>query len=103
MIKVTVLYPNGEGNKFDMGYYLNNHMPMVRKLLGPALKGMAVEQGLAGGMPGSPAPFLAVGHLLFDSVEAFKGAFGPNAQAVGKDVPNYTNVQPVIQVSEVKL
>jgi uncharacterized protein (TIGR02118 family) len=103
MIKVTVLYANGEGNKFDMGYYLNTHMPMVRKLLGPALKGMAVEQGLGGGAPGSPAPFLAVGHLMFDSVEAFQGAFGRNAQAVGKDVPNYTNIQPVIQVSEVKL
>ena len=103
MIKVTVLYPNGEGNKFDMGYYLNTHMPMVRKLLGPALKGMAVEQGLAGGTPGSPAPYLAVGQLLFDSVAAFQAAFGPHAQTIGNDVSNYTNVQPVIQVSEVKL
>ena len=29
MIKVSVLYPNGSGAKFDMAYYLNSHMPMV--------------------------------------------------------------------------
>ena len=103
MIKVTVLYPSGEGKRFDMAYYLKNHIPMVQKLLGPASKGVSVEQGIAGGTPGSPAPYLAVGHLLFDSVEAFQTAFGPHAQTIGNDVQNYTNVQPVIQVSEVKL
>lgn len=103
MIKVSVLYPSKEGAKFDMGYYVKSHIPMVQKLLGAALKGVAVEQGLAGGMPGTSAPFLALGHLMFDSVEAFQGAFGPHGQAIAADVANYTNVQPVIQISEVKM
>jgi len=34
MIKVSVLYPNGEGKKFDMDYYFNQHVPMVGGLLG---------------------------------------------------------------------
>jgi hypothetical protein len=31
MIKVSVLYPNSEGKKFDMGYYCSKHMPMVQQ------------------------------------------------------------------------
>ena len=103
MIKVSVLYPNADAGRFDMRYYCEKHMPMVQQLLGVALKCMAVDQGVGGGMPGAPAPYLAMGHLLFDSVEAFQAAFGPHAQTLMNDIPNYTNTQPVIQISEVRL
>ncbi len=103
MIKVSVFYPNEEGKKFDMEYYLNKHIPMVQQKLGDALKGGAVEQGLGGADPGSPATYIAMGHLLFDSVEAFQTAFGPHAQSIMGDLPNYTDIQPTIQISEVKL
>jgi len=66
VIKVSVLYPNTAGCKFDMGYYLNQHMPMVQQKLGPACKRMAVEEGIAGGAPGMPATYIAMGHLYFD-------------------------------------
>jgi uncharacterized protein (TIGR02118 family) len=36
-------------------------------------------------------------------VEAFQSAFGPHAEAILADVPNYTNTTPVIQISEVSL
>src|SRR6266446_8535944 len=52
MVKISVLYPHKDRSPFNMNYYLNNHIPMVRQKLGAACKGMAVEQGLAGGMPG---------------------------------------------------
>ena len=29
MIKVSVLYPNGEGKNFDMDYYCNQHVQLV--------------------------------------------------------------------------
>ena len=103
MIKVTVLYPNTSGSHFDIRYYCDTHIPLVRRLLGPALQGVAVEHGIAGATPGSPAPYLAIGELQFDSVEAYQSAFGPHAQEIMSDVPNYTNIQPVIQISEVKL
>jgi uncharacterized protein (TIGR02118 family) len=44
-----------------------------------------------------------MGHLYFDSVEAFQAAFGPHAPAIMADIPNYTDIQPVIQISEVKM
>ena len=103
MIKVSVFYPNIAGGTFDMQYYLNTHMPMVQQKLGAALKGSSVEQGLGGGQPGSPAVYVAMGHPLFDSVEAFQRAWAPHAEAIVGDVPNYTNTQPTLQVSEVKL
>lgn len=103
MIKISVYYPNSAGVKFDMNYYVSNHLPMVQKKLGPALKGVAAEQGIAGGTPGTPALYVAVGHLMCDSVEAFQTAFAPHAEAIMADVPNYTNVQPTIQISEVRL
>ncbi len=103
MIKVSVLYPNREGSRFDMDYYCNSHIPMVKEKLGAAIKGVTVEQGLGGGEPGSSPTYTAMGHLLFDSVGAFQDAFGPHAEAILADIPNYTDVEPTIQVSEVKL
>jgi uncharacterized protein (TIGR02118 family) len=50
-----------------------------------------------------PPAFSATGHLYFDSVEAFQAAFGRHAGAITGDIPNFTNVQPTVQVSEVKL
>ena len=103
MIKVSVFYPAGEDKKFDIDYYCNSHMPMVREKLGAACKSAAVEQGVGGGAPGAPATYAAMGHLYFDSVGDFQGAFGPHAEAIMGDMPNYTNITPVIQISEVKL
>ena len=65
-----------------MGYYLNQHMPMVQQKLGPACKRIAVEEGIAGGAPGTPATYVAMGHLFFDSTDAFQSAFAPHAQAI---------------------
>lgn len=103
MIKVSVLYPNSEDAKFDIDYYCNKHMNMVSELLGDAVKGMSVESGMAGGAPGAPAPFIAMGHLLFDNVETFQTTFGPHANKIMGDIPNYTNINPQIQISEVKI
>src|SRR6516165_11105574 len=103
MIKVSVFYPDRECSKFDMDYYCSSHIPMVRERLGPACKNVAVEQGIGGTTPGSRPGFIAMGHLYFDSVEAFQTAFGPHAQAIMADIPNYTDIQPSIQFSEVKV
>lgn len=100
MTKVSVLYPNGEGHTFDMSYYTEKHLPMVGELLGNSLKGSALEKGISG-PEGSPGAYLVLSHLYYDSIEAFEASFGPNAEKIMADIPNYTNTQPVIQISEV--
>jgi uncharacterized protein (TIGR02118 family) len=103
MVKVSVMYPNGQGQTFDMAYYLSRHIPMVKQKLGSALKNVTVEEGVAGATAGAPPAYLALGNLYFDTVEAFQAAFAPHAPAIMGDVSNYTNTQPVVQISAVKL
>ena len=102
MIKMAIFYPNGEGKTFDMAYYSTTHMPMVASLLGDSLKAMAIDKGLANGTPDTPVQYLAIGYLYFDSMSAFQNAMGLHREAIKADVPNYTNIQPVIQFSEVQ-
>ena len=103
MVKVSVMYPNHEGTKFDMTYYINRHIPIVRQLLGSALRGVLSSKEFQARSPDRPPLTFAMGHLLFDSVEAFQTSFGPHAQAIMEDIPNYTNSEPIVQISEVKL
>ena len=101
MIKVSVMYPGGEGKKFDMDYYTQKHAPMVGELLGDSVKGASIEKGLGSAAPGSTAPFATCGHLYFESMEAFQNSFGPNAEQIMADLPNFTNIEPVVQIAEV--
>jgi uncharacterized protein (TIGR02118 family) len=101
MIKVTVLYPNSPGVRFDHDYYRDRHMPLVKTRMGEACRFYTVDKGLAGGAPGSAAPYVGMCHIYCESVEAFQSGFGPHAKEIAADLPNYTNVAPVVQISEV--
>ena len=76
---------------------------MVRQKCAPECRRIAAESGLAGGTPGSRPPYIAVGHLIFDSVASFQKAFIPHAPEILADIPNYTNIEPVIQISAIEL
>lgn len=101
MIKVTILYPNVEGKTFDMDYYANKHMPMLEGLFGDSLKMYKIDKGVSGRTPKDPIPYLAIGYLYFESLSAYQNSFGPNAGKIRGDIPNYTNIQPIVQISEV--
>jgi len=101
MIKVSVMYPNTADAKFDHAYYRDKHMPLVKRLMGDSCKYYTVDKGLAGGAPGAPATYIGMCHLFCDSVESFQAGFGPRAAEIMGDIPNYTNVSPVVQISEV--
>jgi uncharacterized protein (TIGR02118 family) len=103
MINLSVLYPHKDGARFDMDYYLTKHMPLVREKCGGAVKSMSVEQGLAGVEPNSPPAFVTVTHLGFDSVGELQSVMGAHAGELLADVPNFTNIEPTLQVSEVKM
>jgi uncharacterized protein (TIGR02118 family) len=102
MIKVSIFYPYAAGATFDMAYYTGHHLPMVQKRVA-SCKGVGAAKGLAGAAPGSKPTYIAIGHLLFDSVESFESGFAPHRPEILADVPNYTNTQPVIQISEISL
>src|SRR6056297_1174871 len=101
MIKVCVFYPNGEGKTFDMDYYLSNHASLVSETLGSALQGASYDKGLGAAAPDAPAEYVAIANLHFKSLEDFGKAFEAGAETLMSDLPNFTNIEPVIQVSEV--
>jgi uncharacterized protein (TIGR02118 family) len=101
LIKVTIMYPYAEGKTFNMAYYETKHMPMVAALLGSNLVKYTIEKGLANGIPNQPLPFMAVGAFYVKSLSDYQAAIGPNITTIRADFANYTNVTPVILVSEV--
>jgi uncharacterized protein (TIGR02118 family) len=101
MIKLSAFYPNGEGKTFDMDYYRDKHIPMVAALLGDACKAASVETGLAGLGEDKRPPYAACGHLYFDSMADLQNSFGANIEQIVEDVPNFTNIQPEVQIGEV--
>ena len=48
MIRITVLYPNTHGSRFDMDYYLKKHCPMVLERVGASCKGFGVDHFTSG-------------------------------------------------------
>lgn len=103
MVKVSVFYPNKPGSRFDVEYYLNMHMPMAARLLGPAIKTITVEIGRSGEQPGSMPPFAAVCGFVTETVDDFMQAFMPVANQLQGDIPAYTDIEPLIQVSDIRI
>jgi uncharacterized protein (TIGR02118 family) len=102
MIRISVMYPSGEGKTFDHRYYVDKHMPMVHARWDRfGLVRTEVDKGLAGGAPGAPAPFVAVGHVYFNALGDFQRASQAHGKELFDDVPNFTNIQPQVQISEV--
>jgi uncharacterized protein (TIGR02118 family) len=101
MIKVSVMYPNKPEARFDHDYYRDRHMPLVKKLMGDKCRYYTVDKGLAGDSPGTPPTYIAMCHIFCDSTAAFQAGFGPHASEILADIPNYTDLAPVIQISEV--
>jgi uncharacterized protein (TIGR02118 family) len=101
MIKVSVMYPNKPGARFDHDYYRDKHMPLVKARLGDGCTHYTVDKGLAGGAPGAPATYVGMCHIFSDSVEAFQAGMAKHGKEILGDIPNYTDIAPVIQISEV--
>lgn len=100
MFKVTVMYPYTEGARFDHDYYRDTHMPLVKSKLGSACEYYTVEKGMAGGQPGDPPTYVAMCAFICNSLEGYGAAMQANAEEILGDIPNYTDITPVIQISE---
>jgi uncharacterized protein (TIGR02118 family) len=101
MIKVSVMYPNAPGARFNHEYYRDKHMPLVKARMGDSCKTYTIDKGLSGGVPGAAATYVAMCHIFCDSVEAYQAGFGPHAAEIRADISNYTDQTPVVQISEV--
>ena len=102
MFKVAILYPNGEDKTFDMDYYEKTHMPMVAGFLGKNLKFYEIDKGIAGRTPNDKVPFVAIGYFYINDVAEYNKAIAQNIDTILNDIKKYTNIQPTVQISEIK-
>jgi uncharacterized protein (TIGR02118 family) len=101
MIRVSVLYPNEAGKRFDVDYYRNTHMKLVAdRLRDYGFVRAEVDRGVAGGAPGSPAPYVCVGHVYVQSLADFQRGMGVHGKEIMGDIPNYTDIRPTMQIGE---
>ena len=99
MIRASVLYAKTQDAKFDLNYYVEKHIPLVKARLEEyGLVRVEVDKGVEGG----PAPFVCIGHLYFNSLEDFQKGLEAHGEEIMGDVPNYTDIEPQIQVSEIQ-
>ena len=93
MIRVTVNYPSGEGTTFDHDYYSATHVPLCVDIWQPVKA--EIDKGVSG-------PNAVAVHFYFSSMDAFQSAMAsPRSGEALADVPNYTNITPVMQISEI--
>ncbi len=101
MIRVSMLYLRNEDKTFDIEYYVKHHVALMHeKLDGFGLKSVEVDRGLTG-LSHSESPFFAIGYLMFESLETFSAAFDQVGAELLADMSNYTNVDPIVQISEI--
>lgn len=101
MIRVSAIYPNEPGSRFDARYYLEQHEPFATDMLKPfgleairtALGRSSLDQG--------PPPFWAISEMVFTTEDQFHTAMEQCGERLFADVPNYTNVTPILQFSEI--
>lgn len=97
MIRVSVMYPNEKGKRFDLDYYVHKHMALVHNKLDSA--GLVKAEVDKAADPN--APFIAIGHLYFKSMEDFQNGFFTHAADFAADGPNYTDLAMQVQISEI--
>jgi uncharacterized protein (TIGR02118 family) len=94
MIRVSVLYP--QPGEFNFDYYAKDHMQLVHKLLDPfGLVKSEVDKGV------ESSPYIAVGHLIFNTMEDMQRGLQAHDPKLKADLPNFTDIEPQFQVSEI--
>ena len=97
---MAVMYPGGDGTRFDHAYYKETHMPMVRRLWGPM--GLQHDQVMRGrpAPDGAPPAYVTMTLLTFGSMDEFKAAAAQHGPELFGDIPNFYDGSPSIGVFE---
>ena len=101
MILITVMYPAGAEAKFDIGYYLSKHIPLLKdRWTSYGLSNVQVVRGV--GKPDGSAPdYQMMALLTFGSIEHFKAAGKAHGRDIFADIANFTNAQAAVQINEI--
>jgi uncharacterized protein (TIGR02118 family) len=100
VLRMTVLYPAGDDATFDWDYYNSTHMRLVSERYGEHTSRPAeVTRGVSGVPKGEPS-YLASALMYFPDRDALNQALRAGGTDIPDDIPNFTNVRPVMQIDE---
>lgn len=100
MVRLTVLYPKTESSQFDLTYYLEKHIPLVKERLTPfGLTGVDMNEGVADG--DALPPYAMITFLAFNTTDELAKGMGTHGGELLGDIPNFTDVQVQTQVCQV--
>jgi uncharacterized protein (TIGR02118 family) len=113
---MTIVYPSGEGIKFDPDYYRDHHLKLIMKLYGKSIKRFELRTVPPMPAPATPPPaerrpedrppapppkFSAAVNIWIADFDAFNADNAKHGPELVADVPHFTNAQPTIQFDEV--
>ena len=100
MYCISIAYPKKDGGTFDFDYYAKKHIPRVTHFLGANAVRAEVRKGVSS-PDGSAASFVCLANIWIKSVEELQATLAQHGGEIMGDIPNFTNIQPIIQVDEV--
>jgi uncharacterized protein (TIGR02118 family) len=106
---MTIVYPSGDGIKFDPDYYRDHHLKLIMKLYGKSIKRFELRTVPPLPAPTTPPPagtppppkFSAAVNIWIADFDAFNADNAKHGPELVADVPHFTNAQPTIQFDEV--
>ncbi len=98
MVVVSVLYPNLQGSRFDLVYYRERHLPLVRELIEPS--GMRSLSYFIPTGETDQVPFRLIAELRFDTMEMTNAALLAHGSTTQADIVNFTDITPLIVIGE---
>lgn len=97
-VTLQVLYPVGDGTRFDHDYYTETHLTLVRHTFGAQLERVVASR--IGGTPDGDAPeYHVIATLYFVDRPSLDAALKV-ADPVIDDIAQFTDTTPVMQVGE---
>ena len=101
MVRLTALYPNTPGAKFDFDYYASVHMALVKdRLTAFGLNNTEIIKGIST-LSDERAPYVCIGTLDFDDADGLKRGMGQHGEELVADIANFTDIEPTIQINDV--
>ena len=101
MVSLSVLYPASSGSIFDWDYYLGPHQALAKTLLEPrGLLRTEISRGVGGFPPGAVAPYYAIAHLYFPTMQKLQNALGETSAELIADERKYYSGESVVQINE---
>jgi uncharacterized protein (TIGR02118 family) len=95
------MYPADAQTTFDIDYYLNKHIPLVKERWSAhGLKSAQVLRGTSKA-DGSAPDYQMMAFLTFGSIEDFKGAGKAHGREIFADIANFTNAKASVQINDI--